>query len=222
MKNTIIVIIISLISLNLFSQESIYNTKFTINSQYLLNKFISGKVIFNDNYENNSKLNYNVLLEEIHFLQNDTIKTLISNDIKYIILDKFKFISINNKYFQEIHKSKNLKLVFQYNADISSIGVNKGAYGTSTETAATTKLNSVPTQSMYNGGYVVLKDDNAKEIKTTPRYYIVTSNGKMISPTKKKIHKLSNKKKEEIETFIKTNNLKFTNKEDLIKILDFL
>lgn len=223
MKNVIIISLINLIiSLNLFSQENIYNNKFTVNSQYLLVKFIDGKVKFNDGYEMNAKLNYNVLLEEMHFLKNDTIRTLTSNDIKYIILDKFKFISIDGKFIQDIYNTKDLKLIFQYNPDISSIGATKGAYGSSTETAATTKINSIPSQSMYNNGYVVLKDDDAEEIKTYPKYYIVNSNKNIISPTKKKIHKLSKKSKEDIEYFIKENRINFNNKEDLIKILDFL
>ena len=219
----ILVILFCIVSNLSFSQNDVEcNERFTENTQYLFKKFVNSTVKFNDGVEIQANLNYNVIFEEMHFIDNDTIKALINTDIKYVILDKIKFHYINNSFYQEEYCNKNYKLIKQYNPDMSNLNNNVGAYGTSTATLAPNKINELEASVIVPDAFGVVLDDNAKEIKTNPKYYIVDSKNNMIFPTKNKIYKLSQKSKSEIETFIKENKINLDKKDDLIAILDFI
>lgn len=217
----LILLIIALCSSNLFSQDtSLINKRFSIDAKYLFNQFKEGKVVFEDNSVTKAQLNYNIILEKIEFILNDTIKTLTNQDINYISINGLKFKKINDKYYQEIYKKDHLSLILNMKPIIEN--ENKGAYNTGTNTASTTKLNRIEIANAHSQSSVNLSDSNSNEIKVLSKYYILINNKKLIIPSKRQILKISGIEKNIITNFIERNNIKFSDKNDLIKIIDFI
>lgn len=220
-KFSLLTLLFFVIISNLFSQDIVYSNKYTVNSQYIFSKFITGKIKFTDGCEMNANLNFNVLSEEIQYIENDTIKKLMNKEIRYVTLDTIKFIYFNSKYYQLAYQSDGFKLIFKYNPDLESIDANTGGYGTSTETTATNKMR-YSNQKLFNDRVMNIENDDSQEVKIHPTYYLLKNNKNIIKITKKKIYKLSKKSKTEIDKYIKTHKINLNNRDDLIELLKYI
>lgn len=206
----------------LWSQEDLITPRLTTNSQYEYVKFTPGILYLNNDSTIETLLNYNVLTEEIHFLNKKVIQKINSNKIKYVSLNNSLYHSINSKIYKEIYKNDKYRLLYIKKPNLSDLNTVEGGYNITTETSSVKKLNNYTVNNASGSDFVVLKDDKGKKVKTSDQFYILNKKGRLIFATKNKIIKFSKKDKNEIKSFIKNNNLTTNNKDDLIKILDFM
>jgi hypothetical protein len=207
------------ISFNSFTQE--LTPKITYNSQYLYEDFIDGIVELNDSSIVKTKLNYNIVQEEMHYKDNNIIKALVNKNIIAIYFQNIKFIYTNSKYYEEVSYHNNLKLLLFRKPNFSEANKIGGAYNTTSETSTSKRFSQVELAN-GTGSQQVDLPENVKEIKVANQFYILDSNNNLFMPSKSKLIKYSNKDKELIKKFIKENKLKLKKKEDLIKLLDFI
>ncbi len=216
-----LLIIIS--TLTSFSQ--IENNYYSINSQYLFNTFNSGEIYFKDGNIVKGELNYNVLVDEFHYIQNGILKTFTENDIKIIskiiIADK-QFIFKDRITYEVINSSKTL-LLLKRAASQDNINQNTGAYGTSPNTSANKKIYTLSHtigHEMEKDALVNIKNDkNSDEINIRKSFYIIYNND-LYHANKRTIYKLF-RSKDIIKVFIKKEKIDMKVAKDLIRLILF-
>ncbi len=212
-----------LIPILLFSQENKcdINTQFAQNAQFFFNSFQDGTVVFRDNSKTNALLNYNVVTDDIYFINDNKYFSLDRNDIKYVAICDYRFYFNNTKVFELVY-SKNIKLLVQRNIDLEDLYDKKGAYGASSPNTVGVDLqyaNLVP-MSEDNSFIVNLRKENDKELDVISSFKIKKGN-KFFPATKRTIFKIYKDQKDAIETYLDENNINFNKKDDLIKLLNY-
>ncbi len=93
-----------------------------------------------------------------------------------------------------------------------------GAFNTPTSTA------SINSQAFYNvnGTTYNLVLNEELVLRKVALYYFLDSNNRMLPAGKKNLLKLFPKEQRRLETYLKENNVDFTNKKDLEKIVQFI
>lgn len=171
-----------------------------IGSPYLNKNFSIAKVA--NDYEN-APVRYNTFTEEIEFQKNGTTLALPKEE---------KFSRI------EIFSPKTTLVRLDTQDDLSGyffelVNGKTGLY----KKIKTKFIDAVPAANSY-------ASDRPASFKTLdPVYYIKTESGYIKKPKKvKDITEAFPAKKEEIENFTKSNNIKINKEEDLIKLVKFL
>ncbi|WP_343643353.1 hypothetical protein [Chryseobacterium sp.] len=171
-----------------------------IGSPYLNKNFSIAKVA--NDYEN-APVRYNTFTEEIEFQKNGTTLALPKEE---------KFSRI------EIFSPKTTLVRLDTQDDLSGyffelVNGKTGLY----KKIKTKFIDAVPAANSY-------ASDRPASFKTLdPVYYIKTESGYIKKPKKiKDITEAFPAKKDEIENFVKSNNIKINKEEDLIKLVKFL
>ena len=190
--------------------------KFPYSERYLYPQFTEGQVFMKTGMASDSKLNYNLLLGEIEFVQdNDTMVISRKNDITLIAVAQDTFI-YKNGYLKLIH-SGTVKVCLKDKIKLKDI-VKKGAMGTPNRTSSVDSYKSLPL-----GGkiYDIISADDL-EFQRTLEFFILTSSGDLIEFKKKNIMGLYPQKEDEIKEFLKSKKVKFDSQDDIIRFADFL
>ncbi len=221
MKNVIIISLISLISLNLFSQENIYNNKFTDNSMFLFNSFEDGEAYFNDGGISKAKFNYNVVYEEICFVKGSQILTISnSSTLDSIRIGNASFLQINKKVYEIISFDK-IKVLLYRKPNLSS-SKPSGAYGTSSTTASVSKKTSFYTgRGIWGGEHCNIHNESDTGIPILKKIYLLINN-ELILASKSQINKRFKDHKTEIKSFVLDNSINFQNTKDIIELTKYL
>lgn len=200
--------------------DSLVNNRYTLKSQYLLNRFFEGEVVLKNGLKINKNLNYNTFTEEIYYFQNNQLFEIGNKvDIESINIYNFKFCYINNKYFIELYKNKNLQILRKITI-LEKNDKRVGSYGVNTETTAVSKVNVL--DKGYLGSLQVnIVDENEPEYKVMNDYFIFYDN-KIYDLKSKYIKKIFSDKFEKIEVFIKENNIELNKETDIVKLFDFI
>ncbi len=227
---TILTISITILSIQAIAQQvkevnlPKLNSKYTVQSQYLYDKFFEGTVFFEDNSETNSILNYNVLHDEIHYFGNNNVMELENEDISHIKLGPHVFIKWNKDYY-EVLEGMNIKLLLKRVPELSVLSETTGAYGTSS-VPASHQYSSVPRIDLSgqaaNVQTINFRNNDDTEIPVYKRYYIQISEDEIIPAQKRKIIRAFKSNKRKVKTYLKENNIDLEKKEDLKKLISFL
>lgn len=221
LKKTTLLIMLTIMSIITFSQQDLNTPKITVNSQYLLIKFVDGVVFLNDETAVHTKLNYNILSEQLHIRENNKIQQLNNPKIDSVRFHNMTYVNVDSKFYQSIYRNDRFHLIYHRKPNLRDLYTVDGAYNITTETSSVSKLNNFSLPAGDSREIVILEDDSGKEVRTTDQFYILKNN-QMVFVTKANLYKISSKSKEEIKQFIKAHKLKVNNKEDLIKIVEFL
>jgi hypothetical protein len=185
--------------------------------RYLYPEFKTGKVVFNEKSYLGIKLNYHYLNGEIEFLNNtDTMTIVDKKDLKSVIIAEDTFF-YDNGYIYLIksgHPTIGLKESFEFKDYIK-----KDGYGSSTSSAGS---NISYTSITAGGGVHRLTADEDLIFRRTKTFYILMPDGDFDLFNKKNICKLFSKNKEEIKSYLKSNNIKFDSQEDVVKLAEYL
>jgi hypothetical protein len=221
LKKITLAILLTILSTITFSQQELNTPKITLNSQYLLIKFVDGVIFLNDETFVHTKLNYNILSEQLHIREKNKIQKLNNPKIDSVRFHNMTYVNVDSKFYQSIYRNDRFHLLYHRKPNLRDLNTVDGAYNITTETSSVTKLNNFSLPSGDSREIVILEDDTGKEVRTTDQFYILKNN-QTTFVTKANLYKISAKSKEEIKQFLKKHKLKVNNKEDLIKILDFL
>jgi hypothetical protein len=186
--------------------------------QYLFPEFTEGEVFYKKN-KGGGKLNYNILLGEVQFLENDQVMALANvKDVVMMKIEDRRFYPFNKSEFtEELMSTGNYKLRVRRKGEVNRHS-KKGAYGIESSTSAITSYSSISSNSqLYN-----LKVQENVLVTLRNFYYLVLPKGKhtLINNAESFIKQFPAFRMP-IEAFIKEHNTRFDNEDDLKALFIF-
>ena len=185
---------------------------------YQYPQFTAGRVHFRNGSTTSAQLNYNRFLDEMQFLDSngDTLAIAEAETIKLILvgIDSFYY---DKGYFFVVGNNGSIKLATKQGFKI----LNKqktAAYDMSTSVSSIRNVNSYTTEGkIYN---LAVRED---VVLTRETYYYFGNNyNRFVPATKKDLMSLYPKHRNEISRYIKENEVRFQERKDLEKLLQFL
>jgi hypothetical protein len=188
----------------------------SLDTQFLLPELFAAKISFKDGSAINARMNYNILSEKMIFEKNNKVFDLVNTEkIDTVFFPGRKFIPMN-EIFIEVFDKSSIPLFTQFKGDLIPPGKPSGYGGTS----QTSSIESIAT--IYGGAQSYnLKLPSDYTVKLTVINW-VRINGKMEKfISERQFLKLFKSQETEIRKFIKTNNINFNNRNDIVKLLAF-
>jgi len=181
-------------------------------------QFMQGTVVYRDGNRSFGSMNYNRFLDEMQFItaKRDTLTLINEKTIAFINIGADTFF-YDQGYIKSVLSTTHVKLGEKQMLRI----VDKqriGAYGVASS------VESIDTKNAYNDG---VKNYNmtvmqqlllAREVQ----YYLGDTYNHFVLANKKNVMKFFSKQQRALESYLKENNIEFTNKEDLEKLFQFL
>jgi len=186
--------------------------------QYIFPEFTYGEVFYKG-YKGNGKINYNMLLGEMQFLENDQVMALANvKDVVVLNIGNRRFYPFNDKEFtEELISTGKFQLRVRRRGNVAQHS-KKGAYGMDSSTSAITSYSSISSDNrQYN-----LNVQEKVLISVNYFYYLVGTNGKYILiKNVKTFTKQFPTFRAQIEAFAKERRTQFNNGEDLKALLEY-
>jgi len=186
--------------------------------QFLFPEFTNGDVYYNG-YKGNGKLNYNMLLGEMQFLENNQVLALANvKDVMVVNINNRKFYPFNDKEFtEELISTGNYQLLVRRKGNAAQYS-KKGAYGTTSSTSSIISYSSITS----DGRQFDLNVIEEVLISLNCFYYLVGTNGKhVLIKNIKTFTKQFPVYRTQIEEFVKDNRTRFDQEDDLKALLKF-
>ena len=181
-------------------------------------QFTYGKVFARDGTGKEAKLNYNRLVDEMHFigLKGDTLALADEKNIKNVVIGNDTFY-YDGGYVRLLSAGKLMKLVVKEIWVISETR-QRGAYNSTNNSVSITSFTS------YNqGGRLYDLTVNADVVlKKTEHFYLGDNYDHFVLAGKKNLWPLFPKEQSRIEKYLKENKISFTDKDDLVNLVQFL
>jgi len=192
--------------------------KVSTQMQFLFPEFTNGDVFYKG-HKGSGMLNYNMLLGEMQFLENNQIKALANaRDVVVMKIDNRRFYPFNDKEFtEELFSTGKYQLRVRRKGNVAQHS-KKGAYGMDSSTSSITSYSSI---SSDNRQYDLTVAEKVL-ITLNYFYYLVGPNGKYILiKNAKTFTKQFPQYRAQIDDFVKEHKIRFDNEEDLKTLLKF-
>lgn len=214
MKKLMLTLLVAAFCLPAFAQ--IVTAHDSLVTHYVFSDFLDGVVKKRSGELVELPLNYNTITEEMIFIR-DTQRLAIAfpEEIDTVFVGGKVFVPVKKAFYEKL--TNTAIPLFAENKVIVLRGGKEIGYGNKIETGA---INSVaafasPTQ-MYK---LQLPQDFSLADRTT---YWMFSNGQFLPATSaKKLQALFPAKAKEIQQFVSDNNIDFSRREDLVKLVEF-
>ncbi|HMC84790.1 MAG TPA: hypothetical protein VKI61_04665 [Chitinophagaceae bacterium] len=185
---------------------------------YRFDSFRDGTVVFRNGIISSARLNYNISLDEMHFVNSsgDTLSVADPITINFISVNGSRFYyDKGNGYLQVIDTAGKITLAFKQGFMQQQQRV--GAYGT------TTPHEGVRSYTYFtgNGQTYKLGDDEKITVTTREYYFFGDEYGHFIKAGKEFIYDHFPKNQPEIKSFLKTNHINFNKIEDLTSLFRY-
>jgi hypothetical protein len=180
--------------------------------------FANGTVFRKDGSKVEARLNYNLLVDEMHFIApaGDTLALANEESIRYIAVGKDTFVFNNGGYLRVIANGGRAKLALKETWVIAD-SRQVGPYNTTNTSAAITTYTSYTRAgSLY--GLTINAD---LELKYSEQYYLGDQFNHFIQASKKNSMTLF-PESERLEPYLKENKVDFKSEEDLTKLTMYL
>ncbi|HEV7329422.1 MAG TPA: hypothetical protein VGN63_00125 [Flavisolibacter sp.] len=185
---------------------------------YYFLQFTNGKVYFKDGSQVEAKLNYSHLVDEMHFIdrKEDTLALTNENTIQFIVVDKDTFY-YHNGYQRLLMQTRGIKLTYK---QVWALGDVKkmGAFNQANTSAAIT---TVSTFVGKDGSYHLTLNEDL-DLRRVEQFFLGDPFNRFGLASKKNVLELFAKKQQTIKIYLKKNNVDFTRKDDLEKLVRFL
>lgn len=187
---------------------------------YRYPSFMDGHVMYKNGSFINSRLNYNIVLGEMQFIngKGDTMVIANSADIYRVVFDTGTFY-VNEGYLEVLVGDSNIMLLAKNYVKLMDVR-NQGAYGTSNSSGAVDNYTSISAGN--NTSTMNLKVSQDMVYTFTSDYFFKSGNSEFIPARRNSILRLYPDTENEIKSFIKENNVNFSDVNDLIKLTGFL
>jgi hypothetical protein len=181
-------------------------------------QFVYGKVFFKPGDSSTGRLNYNKLVDQMQFIdfKGDTLNIADPATIKSISINRDLFY-YDNGYVKLIEESNTIKLATKQT--LRFVGKEKtGAYNTA---SSTTAINTYSSFISDGKEYKVVPGENLI-LKKQTQYYFGDKYNHFTLANKKNMPRLFPKQNAALTAYLKENDVDFTNREDLEKLLQYL
>jgi hypothetical protein len=187
-------------------------------TNFLFPKFTDGVITMKDGNEATGKFNYNMLLDEMQFINPpDEIMSLASpSKVLKVVIASRTFIYLKN-YFVEILTDGNVSLF--YRAHVKRFAEKIGAYGGS---SATSSIESVATYTSTDGSLTRLSGNEKVSYKNELTYYIMQNGKVKILFELNDLLKCFPENKDLIQQEIEKQHANYTDVESVKKIIDWI
>lgn len=180
-------------------------------------QFTTGKVFLKNGAATETKLNYNRLVDEFHFIgpKGDTLALDNEKNIKYIAVGTDTFY-YDDGFLRIILPGKNVKLAMR-DVWVISETRQRGAYNSTNNS-----VSMLAFKSMEQGGR--LYDLTVNEdiiLRKTEKFYFGDNFNHFVIANKTNLLMLLPKEEHRITTFLKESKINFNKKEDLAKASHF-
>jgi hypothetical protein len=179
--------------------------------------FKEGKVYFLEGGLSAGKLNYNFVSGAMQFISptGDTLSLADEPTIKYVTIEKDTFY-YDNGYLEGLINAGTVKLAIKQKIKFKDT-YKIGAFGTASPTLRTENEKTYMGDNRYN---LIIAEDLifVKE----KEYYLNVRFRDFVIVTKKNLIKLFPKQKDNIESFLKENNINLRVESDLKKLVQYL
>ena len=197
----------------LFAQEE-------LGSGLLLPRFEQGIVNFKNGTRSTALFNYNMITQQMVFLEADSTVMAIANPLNVLVVTigdrKFVPISSQGDFYEEIPAGNGVFFV-KRRAILLSQGKAAG-YGGYSQTSSVTSYGS------WNdnmGSYTKLKPDEKFRLKTECTYYLLSGKTYKRFFSSKTLGKLFKGHESEIEKFANEHAIDFSKVEDVVRIVEY-
>lgn len=188
--------------------------------RFLYPQFISAKVIYMNGAIEEARVNYNMLFNQIQFLDNNNDTLLLAHP------EIIRLITVDDDLYYFDKKLGHLLFIAQYkkfslvkSKRLAYNGTEKyAAYGQYSATSAITTYSSIKTG---NGANQKLPGSDKLIFKHKTIYYMRDQNGKIFPMLKPSFNKLYKGHKYKIAQYFSENPPDFDNKEYLLKTLNY-
>lgn len=189
---------------------------FTPAERYLYPNFTEGKGYFKNGRVIPCRFNFNLLTDEIEFIQsNDTLLISKKEEINAIVVAQDTFY-YHDAYLQMI-RSGLLSVYIKRSIVIQNV-LKQGAMGTINRSSASDSYNFVITGQRS----VDLKQTEDLVLQRKDEYYYSTSGSDFFLFNKKNIIKIMQGREERIKNYLKSNKVDFEAREDILRLADFV
>jgi len=194
------------------------NDYFPLAERYLYPGFTEGKGIFNNGRIIPLMLNFNLLTCEMEFIQaKDTLFIAKKDELNSVVVAKDTFY-YHDAYLQKI-RSGPLSVYLKRKLEITDIR-KQGGVGLENRSSSVDSYDML----LYNNGKlsVDLKIANDIVFQKSVTYFYSTSGNDFIQFTRKNIIRAVPGREDEIKNYIKTNQIDFESRKDLLYLADFV
>lgn len=211
MKKIFSILILSLLPLALMAQQDPHG-------RYLFDKFTTGIGKMKVGMPISDNFNYDVIKQEMHFLQDGEEMLLDMPQLDSLYIDKRTFVQSNGKFAEVFHLNNGIELqVFWHYKELEK--GKKGAYGTSTQAGGVYNIQINEVEHTY-----VEQDRHLPDINTynyiPQNTYIVKVKGKTKKfLDEKSFAKAFNLSQEDVKLTLKDNNWSLHNVKNVIDFL---
>lgn len=221
----------------LSSQERMYvGTGDTLNIvlssgfQYLYPDFTQGRVHFTTGEVSTAFMNYNILMNEIHFFDSRRLamlelkseadflehaQSLVMDDIEFVTIGKDVFFN-TTRGLMILVANYDIKLLQQNSIRIT--GESKvGAYGQRVQSASIESRDRLPVEMAREAD---LKPRVETQFTRKTEYFLY-DDGRLVPATQRQFERNFPERRSDIRSFVSANKTDFSNMDDLKKLLEF-
>jgi hypothetical protein len=181
-------------------------------------QFTIGRVYLRSGTVAEAKLNYNRLMDEMHFidLKGDTLALADEKNIRHVVIgmDTFYF---DGGYVRLLSESASAKLALKQVWIISN-SRQIGAYNSTNHSVGLTSFTSFN----ESGRLYDLTVNANLVLKKIEQFYLATSNNHFVAASKKNLLQLFPKEEQRLEQYLKETKTDFSKRDDLEKVIQFL
>ena len=217
-KNLHFILIVILLFISILAIAQQQNNSSSDTSNFLFPKFTDGVITMKDGNEATGKFNYNMLLEEMQFINpSDGIMSLAtpSKVLKVVIANR-TFIYLKNN-FVEILTDGNVSLF--YRTHINRLAEKIGSYGM---TSPTGSIESVSSYFSTNGNIARLSGNEKVSYQNELTYYIIQNGKVRILNRLSDLIKFFPVSKDLIQHEIENQHTNYADVDSMKKIIDWI
>lgn len=183
-------------------------------AMYSLPAFTNGTVFLRDGTTSRQKFNYNIPLDEMHFIgaNNDTLAIAEPEMIKYVLVDTFVYY-YDKSYLRVIAQMDSFKIAIKQ-VLVQSPYQTRGGYDAASSVSAISTYGSV----YYNGQIARLQIKKDVELEKKSVYFISDRFNHFLKADKKAFFKIFSTKKDLIDKYLTETRVDFNNEENLKKL----
>lgn len=203
------------------------NVSPTVNWPYMYPDFVEGEMEKMGGQFEKGRYNIHLNVGALHYLNNGTIKEHPTVGIKSMTIGDDVYRNVGGKMLKVLAQTEGGFVVMETLANFAGIISRDGAYG-----GAVANRDKTFSHQENNGsfnGYLItdkyedllaIKDDSDK-VPVTRKIYIVIDN-LLIFANKSSVIDMTGVDKKAFSAFLKSNQIKWKEPEDLVKIIDFI
>ncbi len=181
---------------------------------YLFEHFIQGSVLLKSHEIEYARLNYDSNNQNIAF-EKDGQYLILTNleNVDTIFIEDKKFVPVNNKVY-EIATTTPIALYISYKGKPHSVSATTDHNGTSRKT-------NKEVSNTISDVYLTRRFQRDVEFEVIKEYWLVRGNSFYKANSEKQIIKVFPSKANVISQFIKNNKVDFSNRNDMINLINF-